>query len=228
MANPWWTYPRRRDSYANWTEPHVVTPMECLHAFRRRWYILSLVAVCTVVALWLVHGRSITYKGCQGLLLSGSQGAENAYVNLNGKVSLAMTTGMVTQAVVSSHALQDKIHSEGISAQYSVAQTNTGSLRYPTYTLPTLQVCAQSSDPATVLRVITIATAEVRSVLLHMQKTQHVPSSSLITVHVLARTGPVPAIGKNSQAYLAVFFLGAIFGVALSLWTDRLFSHLTQ
>ena len=60
----------------------------------------------------------------------------NVYLDSN--VSLAMMTGMVTQTMMS-QPMRQKILSAGSVASYTVAQTDTGDIRFPSYTQPTLQ-----------------------------------------------------------------------------------------
>jgi hypothetical protein len=42
----------------------VMTAQEWASKLGRRWYVLAAVLLCTMGGLWAVHGRSITYRGC--------------------------------------------------------------------------------------------------------------------------------------------------------------------
>ena len=46
-----------------------MTAQEWVGKLCRRWYVLAAVLLCTMGGLWAVHGRSITYRGCDELFL---------------------------------------------------------------------------------------------------------------------------------------------------------------
>jgi hypothetical protein len=200
-------------------EGKLMTALDCLATLRRRWYVLALIGLCTVIGTWAVHQRSITWEACEGLYLSGPPAAANVY--LNSDPSLAMTTGMVTQTM-SSSAMQDKLSAAGATAAYSVTQTNTGEVRFPAYAQPTLQICANSTDPSATTRTISLATTEFRAVLHTMQSERHVPAKSYVVASILSPAQAAPITGKPTQAYLGVFLMGLISAVACTLWSDPL------
>ena len=139
-------------------------------------------------------------------------------VYLDDNPSLAVVTGMVTQTMMS-QPMQQRIQARGVT-DYAVTQTNTGEIRFPTYTQPTMQVCATSATPQGTLSAVQLVTADIRSVLHQMQAAQHVPADSFITAVQLTPAVPVPIIGRPSLAYLGVLLIGAIGAVPLALWSD--------
>jgi hypothetical protein len=197
----------------------AVTAQECLTRLRRRWYVLILVALCTLGALWAVYYRTITYQGCDSLYLAATRMKRgvNTYAYIS--PSIAMTTGMVAQTMMSQE-MQEKLESHGATEGYEVSETNTGDVEFPNYTQPTLEVCSSSSDPLAVLRTTALVTEEFRIVLYRMQVAEHVPSKSLIGTVVLTRTYPTAITGRPSQAYLGVVLVGMVSGVAIALWID--------
>lgn len=201
-----------------------MSALEFVATLRRRWYVLALVGACTVAGVWAVHKRPITYQACQGLYVSGPSTYGNVYLDSN--VSLAMTTGMVTQTMMS-QPMRQKILSAGSVASYTVAQTNTGDIRFPSYTQPSLQVCTTSASPQSVLSAIQLVTTDLRAVLRQMQIERHVPPESSITVASIAPASPDPIFGRPSLAYLGVLLIGAVSGVALSLWSDPLLTRVS-
>ena len=197
---------------------------ELVAILRRRWYMLVLVGLCTMAAVWLVRGRPIPYYGCESLLVSAPGSAWKTNPDFYG--SLATVTGMITQTAIS-QPVQQRNLARGLTG-YTVEQTNTGDPRSPSYTEPTLQVCDTSSSPSGVLRATELVTGDLRAVLRQMQIDQHARADSFVTIVQLARTVPAPIVGRPKQAYLGVLLIGAVSGVSLVLWTDSLLARLSR
>jgi hypothetical protein len=201
-----------------------MSAFEFAATLRRRWYVLALVGLCTVIAVFAVHKRSIVYEACQGFYVSApsSQWEGTAFqignTYLVGNPSLPMVTGMVTQTIMS-QPMQQELRSAGVT-DYAVTQTNTGEVRFPAYTEPTLQVCASSGSPRGVLAATQLVTTDLRAELRQMQAEQHVRSDSFISFVTLFPAIPAPVLGHTKVAYLCVMLFGAIGGVALTLWSD--------
>ncbi len=195
---------------------------ELAAVLRRRWYVFALVLLCTMAAVFAVHKRPITYVGCEGLYLSGGPPfGGNSYLDAN--PALAMVTGMVVQAVTS-QPMQQRISTAGVD-DYTVMQTNTGEIRFPAYTEPTLQICSTSGSPQAVLTATQLVTTDFRGVLHQMQVEQHANKNSFITATVLTPTVPDPVYGKPSLAYLGVLLIGIVSGIAITLWSDPLLTR---
>jgi hypothetical protein len=188
---------------------------ELATVLRRRWYVLALAGLLTLLGAFAVHMRPLSYQGCENLYLSGTPSVDNVYFNNN--QSLPIMTGIVTQAMMS-QPMQQRIHAGGIT-DYAVTQTNTGEIRFPSYDQPTLQVCATSATPDGTLSGVQLITTDIRSVLYEMQATQHASADSFIRVIQLTGAVPVPIIGQPSLAYLGVLLIGGITAVSLALWS---------
>jgi hypothetical protein len=202
----------------------VTGPMsasEFAAVLRRRWYVLAVAGMFTLVGMWAVHARPIAYQGCENLYLSGVPWFGNPYVDSN--PSLAMVTGMVTQTMMS-QPMRQRIQAGGVT-DYAVTQTNTGEIRFPSYKQPTAQVCADSATPQSVLSAVRLVTADLRSVLHEMQAAQHASADSFITAIQLTPAVPVPNTGRPSLAFLGVLLIGAIAAVPLVLWSDPLLRY---
>jgi hypothetical protein len=202
-----------------------MTASECAATLRRRWYVLALAGLFTLLALLAVYRRPIAYQGCQGVYLATvSQPTDwNVYLNLN--TSWAVVAGTITQAMTS-QPLEQQIRSEGVPG-YTVTQTNTGQIRFPSYTQPTLQVCASLGSPQAVLDTTQRVTADLRAVLRRMQAGQGARKGSFITAFTLTPAVPAPVRGEPRQAYVGVVLIGALSGVALALKSDPLLSRRT-
>jgi hypothetical protein len=205
--------------------PPVTEPMstfEFAATLRRRWYVLAVAGLFTLVGMWAVHIRPISYQGCANLYLSGLPWFGNVYVD--GNPSLPMVTGMVTQTMMS-QPMQQQIQASGVT-DYAVTETNTGEIRFPSYKQPTMQVCTTSATPQGTVSTTQLVTADIRAVLHRMQAGQHVPTDSFIGVIQLTPAVPVPVIGHPFMAYLGVLLIGVIAAVPLVLWSDPLFRNL--
>jgi hypothetical protein len=192
-------------------------------ALRRRWHVMALAGLFTLVGMVAVHERPVSYQGCEGLYF-----AEAAFsggnVYLEDYPSLAVMTGVVTQTMMS-QSMQQRMQASGVT-DYAVTQTNTGEVRFPAYTQPTMQACATAATPQGTVFATQLVTADIRSVLYQMQAAQHVPADSFITAVQLTPAAAAPITGRPSLAYLGVLLIGVVAAVPLTLWSDPLFRYL--
>jgi hypothetical protein len=195
-----------------------VTAIEWVATLRRRWYVMAFVILCTLIAALAVKHRPITYEQCEGLYLSGPPAVSNVYLDTN--PSLAMVTGIVTETMTT-QAMQQQLQSSGVTADYSVIQTNTGEVRQPQYNSPTLEICTTSRNPQAVLSGLSKVASQFRAELRSIQVAQHAKPTSMIVANTLAPSILIPILGKPSQAYLGVLLIGLISAVSITLWTDR-------
>jgi hypothetical protein len=189
---------------------------------RRRWYVLALAGLFTLVGMWTVHVRPVSYQGCEDIYFAAASTGGNAF--LEDYPSLAVVTGMVTQTMMS-QPVQQQMQAKGVT-DYAVTETNTGDVRFPAYTQPTIQVCTTSATPQGTVSAAHLVTTGIRSVLYQMQATQHAHTDSFITAVQLTPAVPVPIIGRPSLAYLGVLLIGAVAAFPLALWSDPLFTYL--
>jgi hypothetical protein len=199
-----------------------MSALEFAAALRRRWYVLALAGLFTLVAILAVRERPISYQGCEELYFAAASTGGNAY--LEDYPSLAIVTGMVTQTMMS-QPVQQQMQASGVT-DYTVTETNTGEIRFPNYTQPTMQVCATSATPVGMDSAAQLVTAHIRSVLRQMQAAQHAPAASFITAVQLSPAIPLPIVGRSHLAYLGVLLIGAVVAIPLTLWSDPLFRYL--
>jgi hypothetical protein len=191
---------------------------------RRRWYVLALAGLFTLVGMGAVHTRPVSYQGCGGIYFAAADPGGNVY--LEDYQSLAAVTGMVTQTMMS-QPMQQRMQASGVT-DYAVTQTNGGDVQFPFYSQPTMQVCVTSPTPQGTVSAAQLVTGGTRSVLHEIQAAQHVPAGSFITAAQLTPAVPVPIIGHPSLAYLGVLLIGAVAAVPLALWSDPLFRYLQR
>lgn len=195
-----------------------MTAADWIAALRRRWYVLALMLLCTLAGVFAVRHRAVTYEECEGLYLSGAPALSNVYLNQN--PSLAMVTGVVT-TTMKSPAMEEKLQSSGLMADYTVIQTNTGEIRQPSWNLPTLQICVTSRNPQATLQALPKVTSQFRAVLRDMQVAQHARPGSLVVANTISPPAVTAIIGKPSQAYIGVLLIGLIGGISVAVWTDQ-------
>lgn len=201
-----------------------MSALEFATVLRRRWYVLAVAALFTLVGMWAVHVRPLSYQGCENLYFAGTPWVGNVY--FDGNQSLSAVTGVVTQAMMS-QPVQQQIQARGIT-DYTVVQTNTGEIRFPSYNQPTVQVCVTAVTAQGTLSAAQLVTANIRRVLHQIQAAQHAPADSFIKVIQLTSAVPVPIIGQPSLAYLGVLLIGATAAVPLALWSDPLLCYLQR
>jgi len=199
-----------------------MSAFELAAVLRRRWYVLAVAGLFTLVGMWAVHVRPVSYQGCENLYVSGAPWVGNVY--FDGNQSLAIVTGMVTQTMMS-QPIRQRIQASGIT-DYAVTQTNTGEVRFPSYHQPTMQVCVTSATPQGTLSAAQHVTADIGWVLHQMQAVLPPWAHSFIRLIELTPAVPAPIIGRASLAYLGVMLIGAVAAIALALWSDHLLRYL--
>lgn len=198
-----------------------MTPRETIATLRRRWYVLAVIALCTLVGVMAVHKRPIMYMECDVLFVNPPPTHLNANVLLNETDSLDATTGIVTRAVMSS-AVQDQLRSAGLTASYDAEMTNTGTNETPSFSEPSLQICSNSTNAVMALRTTNGVTGQFLAILHDRQTAQGVRPTKMITADVVGSPSVQPIYGRPSQAYIGVGLIGIVSGVALTLWSDPL------
>lgn len=201
-----------------------MTAQEWAGTLRRRWYVLAAVLLCTMGGLWAVHGRSITYRGCDELFLSAPPQPWNRNAITGQNASVPMVAGMVS-GQLNSAPVRHQLQAAGVTQYYNVLMTNTGEVRFPAYTSPTLHICVSSTSPQAVLTATTAASRKFESLLYAMQADRQVHAKSMITVNNVAQAVPRPITGQPGQAYFGIVLIGLLAGVALVFWTDPLLTR---
>ena len=204
-----------------------MTAREWAATLGRRWYVMIGVLLCTVGVLFAVHGRSITYRGCDQLFLGAPPLPYNKNVLTGQNASVAMVSGMVTEEMNSAQ-MRQQIAAAGYPTFYNMLMTNTGESRFPSYTSPTLHICVSSTSRQAVLGTNAVASQKFITQLAAMQIARHVQVKSRITVTRLAQAVPEPIVGRPSQAYFGVLLAGLLAAVALALWSDPVLTRWQQ
>ena len=128
---------------------------------------------------------------------------------------------MVSDTMMS-QPMQSGLRSQESVTNYTVNQTNTGSVRFPAYQQPTVQVCSSSRSARLARRTANIVTSRFGAVLYQMQVRKRVPAISLIRVVVVSKTNVVATADRPMLADIGMVLLGVTIAVALALWCDVL------
>ena len=172
--------------------------------------------ICTFAGIYAVKGRTLSYEGCDYLALSGPSYVHEQFITDN--PSIAMVAQMVSLTVMS-EPVESELQSIGALPDYSVAQTNTGSSYLPSYSSPTLEICASSDHYSDVIRTIHIVTNKFDDALAQMQGPAARGAYGIRPL-VIYPASALPVIGRPSEAYLAVFLIGLIAAVSLPVMVD--------
>jgi hypothetical protein len=197
-----------------------VTIWEWLTAVLRRWPVLLVGMLCTISIMYAIHKRPVSFQACGSIIVGApaTPTSPNVYNNTEG--SLVAATGLITEELQSA-TVQSKLRAEGATGAFQAQVHNTGTTETPAYSEPEMDVCATSTDPGVALGTSNAVLAEFDALLRSREVAAHVPAQFYLTEKVLASPGSVAETGRPSQAYLAVFMLGAIVTVAAALWTDQ-------
>ncbi len=197
-----------------------MTAAEWLAALRRRWRVLAVLLVCTLVAVVIVHERPIAYQACASV----STTAPSTKVDPNSysitQSSLVTTAGIVTLQL-SSPQMQQTLRAQGLTASYTAQVHNTGPSETPQYTEPLADLCTSSYDASMSMRTDQALVAQFAVLLRDLQVSNgNVPPRSFATMTVIAPPGVVAVTGRPSQAYLGVGIFGLAVAVAFTVWYD--------
>lgn len=191
-----------------------------MRRLRRRWWILAVGGVATLVLAAFVHSRPPIFQAQAviGGLAPVQPTTPNQLVNVvQGELALM-------QAVsnnLNSPDNQARMRADGVVPDYTLSMRNTGTSETPAYGLPTVIVQATSSDPNAALRSVGLLMDLYRSQLAQMQISLQVEPSQLVTTAVNVAPYVADASGRPSQAVVGAILLGVVFTIPFTLWCDR-------
>jgi hypothetical protein len=198
-----------------------------LAVLRRRWLVVALVLMCTVVALALVHKRPIDYQACASVALITPKTSDFPNVYDNTQASLVATTGLVTEKVMSP-ATQRQLAAQGMTASYDAEVLNTGTDASPTFTEPLTTVCSTSYNAAVAGNTTDAVVASFGEILRTVQADAKVSPRDFITAKVIVPSTPLAILGRPSQALLGVGLIGLTLAISLAMWTDTFMRRRSQ
>jgi hypothetical protein len=186
---------------------------------RRRWLVVALVLMCTVVALALVHKRPIDYQACASVALIAPKTPDFPNVYDNTQESLVATTGLVTEKVMSA-ATERQLAAQGMTASYDAEVLNTGTDASPTFTEPLTTVCSTSYNAIVAGNTTDGVVASFGSALHAIQVDAKVSPRDFVTDRLIVPTASLPILGRPSQALIGVALIGLTLAISLAMWTD--------
>ena len=197
-----------------------MTVWEWLAAVRRRWPVVVIGLLCTLVAVYLVHKRPIVYQSCGSVTVGApkTKASPNIYYSQQG--SLVDATGLITAEVMSPQ-VQQKLSAEGFTASYQAQVLNTGTSETPAYSVPEMDLCTSSYSSELSAGTAGAVIGEFRGLLRAREVASHVPPRYFLTDTEIAVPVAAPVTGRPSQAYLGVGVMGLIITAASALWADQ-------
>ncbi len=186
---------------------------------RRRWLVVALVLMCTVVALALVHKRPIDYQACASVALIAPKTPDFPNVYDNTQESLVATTGLVTEKVMSA-ATQRQLAAQGMTASYDAEVLNTGTDASPAFSEPLTTVCSTSYNSAVAGNTTDGVVDSFGGILYTIQFDAKVSPQDFITYKVIVPDASLPILGRPAQALIGVALIGLTLAISLAMWTD--------
>jgi hypothetical protein len=198
-----------------------MTVADFFGVLRRRWIVVALVLMCTVVALVLVHKRPIDYQACASVALVAPKTPDFPNVYDNTQQSLIATTGLITAKVMST-ATQQQLAAQGMTGSYDAEVLNTGTDASPTFTEPLTTICSTSYNAAVAGDTTDGVVASFALILNTIQLDARVSPRDFITDRVIVPSTPLAILGRPSQALAGVALIGLTLAISLAMWTDTL------
>ncbi|MFE4257800.1 hypothetical protein, partial [Streptomyces sp. NPDC056883] len=198
-----------------------MSPGELFRTLRRRWYVLVLAAVLAAAGALQVLRPTTTYVSTAIVVLkppvTGNQ--PNQLANL--QPPLAAVSLAAVQQLDSSDG-EAELRAAGVLGTYRLIPRNSGTSVTPRYLIPSLQIQAQHTDPATADRSVLKVVEVYGKHLSDMQAEQQIPAAGRMSVTLLVPPSAVAQLGTKSRGLAGTAVLALVAGTACALWTDQL------
>ncbi|MCX5129584.1 hypothetical protein [Streptomyces sp. NBC_00347] len=198
-----------------------MSPGELFRTLRRRWYVLVLAAVLAAAGALQVLRPTTTYVSTAIVVLkppvTGNQ--PNQLANL--QPPLAAVSLAAVQQLDSSDG-EAELRAAGVLGSYRLIPRNSGTSVTPRYLIPSLQIQAQHTDPATADRSVLKVVEVYGKHLSDMQAEQQIPAAGRMSVTLLVPPSAVAQLGTKSRGLAGTAVLALVAGTACALWTDQL------
>ncbi|MGW1773806.1 hypothetical protein [Streptomyces sp. NPDC002104] len=197
-----------------------MSPGELFRTLRRRWYVLVLAAVVAAVGALQVLRPTTTYVSTAIVVLkppvTGNQ--PNQLANLQPPLA-AVSLAAVEQ--LDSPDGEAELRAAGVVGTYRLIPRNSGTSVTPRYLIPSLQIQAEHTDPATADRSVRRVVEVYGKHLSDMQAEQKIPAAGRMSVTLLVEPSAVAQLGTKSRGLAGTALLALVAGVACAVWTDR-------
>ncbi|WP_405578393.1 hypothetical protein [Streptomyces sp. NBC_01190] len=197
-----------------------MSPGEVVLALLRRWYVLLIAALLTVLAAHQVLRPQASWASSSVIVLkppvTGNQ--PNQLANLQPPLA-AVSYAIIQQ--LDSPAGKSELRAAGVLGTYSLVPRNSGTSVTPQYLIPSLQIQAVRPAAALADTDVYLIISVYRRHLDTLQGAQHIPADSRMSVDLLVPPNSVLQTGTKSRALAGVGLTGLFCGVLLALWTDR-------
>jgi capsular polysaccharide biosynthesis protein len=193
--------------------------LDSMRVLRRRWLVVAVGLVATVVACAAAYALlPTTYQAKAQVLLLPSphdpsqKGLINPYLNIN---STMQVTADILRLAVSDQDSAQRLVDQGITGKYAVAlSTET--------TGPVLTITGTDKVPTQATRAVTAVVADLRQELAQRQEQAGAPKATWITVNTFAVSPQALKQTKGKiRAALALFALGLIATLFAAFFRER-------
>ncbi|MFE9691042.1 hypothetical protein [Micromonospora sp. NPDC005806] len=194
--------------------PHLVA------ALRRRWYLLAVGMVITMMAGLGATQIAPRYLASEVVVMQPpvSPYAPNPMTGLYPSISI---TGAAVAKRLSTPDAQARFQAAGVTGPYDFQPRNTGTNQEPRYVIGSMTVTTIAPDEQAGLRALAILTDGFEQELKALQDRWEVSPQLRITVAVLVPPSATLQPHSPSRALVGAGLLGIVATLAVTLWTDE-------
>ncbi|MCX4782059.1 hypothetical protein [Streptomyces sp. NBC_01264] len=197
-----------------------MSPGELFRTLRRRWYVLVLAAALAAVGALQVLRPTTTYVSTAIVVLKPPVTSNQPNQLANLQPPLAAVSLAVVEQLDSADG-EAELRAAGVAGTYRLIPRNSGTSVTPRYLIPSLQVQAEHTDPATADRSVRAVVEVYGKHLSDMQAEQKIPAAGRMSVTLLVAPSAVAQLGTKSRGLAGTALLALVAGVACAVWTDR-------
>ncbi|CAN5117892.1 hypothetical protein BH09ACT2_BH09ACT2_09200 [soil metagenome] len=199
-----------------------------LRALGRRWYVLAVFVLLTLVGASAAVKANPVYWARVDIVLLAPPSGDNPNSLRTTTESLVDFAGIIEREINGNHvaprfsASSATLYGAGVRDGYKVALQNDGGQWSNSFRQPVLDVEAVASSPEGVKSKLIDVVSRIDSLVESRQAAAAVPPTELITT--LSSPSPASIVrigGSRLRAVGAVGLLGAVSGIALTLFLDR-------
>ncbi|MCJ0874389.1 hypothetical protein [Streptomyces sp. AP-93] len=198
-----------------------MSPGELFRTLRRRWYVLVLAAVVAAAGALQVLRPTTTYVSTAIVVLKPPVTSNQPNQLANLQPPLAAVSLAAVQQLDSSDG-EAELRAAGVAGTYRLIPRNSGTSVTPRYLIPSLQIQAEHTDPATADRSVRAVVEVYGKHLSDMQAEQKIPAAGRMSITLLVPPSAVAQLGTKSRGLAGTAVLALVAGVACTVWTDRL------
>ncbi|MCY0937032.1 hypothetical protein [Streptomyces sp. H34-S4] len=202
-----------------------MSPGELFRTLRRRWYVLVLAGVLAAAGALQVLRPTTAYVSTAIVVLKPPVTSNQPNQLANLQPPLAAVSLAAVQQLDSSDG-EAELRAAGVAGTYRLIPRNSGTSVTPRYLIPSLQIQAEHTDPATADRSVRAVAEVYGKHLSDMQAEQRIPAAGRMSVTLLVPPSAVAQTGTKSRGLAGTAVLALVAGAACALWSDQFLAGL--